>query len=308
MNILCICLSPAIQRTLLFAHFSPAAVNRTNNYREDTGGKSINSARVLNQAFAGSADILCPLGTENASEFIKLAKRDNITVIPIYIPGKIRECWTLLSENGETTEIVCDAPAQKDKKRAFLRSEKKILRKIENLCTKYDAFLVAGSTPASFSTQLLQKICMIVQAKKKLLLVDFHGTPLLNTLTKVVPQIIKINEAEFTETFFPDEKRTETFTEKELETRILKKSTELQNTLIITRGTEPTITASNGTVFTTKIEKTNCVNTTGCGDAFNAGILLSLLQENNLITAVHTATHFAALNASHTAPGCIKDT
>lgn len=49
MKILCVCLNPAIQRTIVFDDFLINNVNRAKKFREDASGKGVNSCRVLNQ-------------------------------------------------------------------------------------------------------------------------------------------------------------------------------------------------------------------------------------------------------------------
>ena len=202
MQILCVCLSATIQRTLSFDSFSVDRVNRAKTWREDASGKALNAARVLNQIEPGCSLALCPVGNDNAERFMNLAAHDtDLYVQPIYTSGNTRECWTLLgNDTAETTEVVCDELTD-NRHLAGAEAELELLEAVREYMQLFDALLFAGSRPAQRSANLCARICKLALDAGKIVLVDFCGKELLDTLKTGVPHIIKINEEEFYKTF-----------------------------------------------------------------------------------------------------------
>lgn len=320
--ILTICLSSTIQKTVTFDTVRLTHVNRSRSYRLDASGKAVNTARVLDMLEPGVSLSLCPLGKENADLFMSLAERDKLAVQTVLIPGFTRECLTLLdSKNHETTEIVVGEPVldfdRENLEKEFMNLLTKALSKgtdpsdTPNSVTsssKVQAVVLAGSRPAIWSEDLQAKLSKVVLDFGAILLADFCGKDLLRTLDICTPQIIKINEEEFCGTFgynFP-------LPEDRLKELVIEKSRELQNILVFTRGTDPTFAACNGDFYSCPIEKVIPVNTTACGDTFNAGFIYEYLKTMNVSgkgdiqKALEKGTWCAARNAESEVPGTIK--
>ena len=269
MKILCICLSSTIQRTISFKNLKLTEVNRSQHYRVDASGKAVNSARVLTQLEKDCAVTICPLGEKNIEAFTEPAARDNLNILFAQIPGLTRECWTLLDRTaGTTTELVVSEPlleSEEDKK-AVASAEIKILKMINEMLPQVDAVLLAGSRPAIWSEDLYATIAGMSRDAGKLFLADYVGAELTTTLAAATPDIIKINEEEFRRSFPELENQP-------LEQAITQKSKELNNIVVVTRGTEPTYAAARGQFTACPTEKVAALNTTACGDSFNAGFL-----------------------------------
>ena len=301
MKILCVCLSATIQRTICFDSLALNEVNRSQNWREDASGKALNAARVLNQLEPGSSVALCPVGNANAEKFMLLASNDSdLYVTPVYIEGNTRECWTLVdTKRGTTTEVIADE-AHDFTHIAGAEAELKLIEFVRKYMSDFDALLFAGSRPLNWSANMCARICEVTQKAGKLMLVDFRGDDLLGTLKVCTPHIIKINEAEFCQTF-----GGLLLSEEELASAIAKKSAELHNIIVVTRGEKDTLAANDGTPFRCPTEKIPPVNTTACGDSFSAGFLHEYLLSHNVEQALKSGTHCAALNARTIIPGSI---
>lgn len=308
-KILCICLSPAIQRTINFKNLTLGKVNRSKNYRQDASGKAINSARVLNQLEKDCAFAICPVGKKNLPLFSELAKKDNLNIKTFLIPGCTRECWTLLDNfAGSTTELVISEPVLQNeadsKNSENINSE--FLKLTEQNILQADAVLLAGSRPQIWQKNLYAKIALIAKQNNKLFLADFIGEDLKNVIKTAIPDIIKINDEEFIETFANGSNLFQNnITESELKEMICQKSADLKNIIIITRGIKSTYAALNGKFYECPAEKVVAINTTACGDSFNAGFLYEYLHSNDLTNALKKGTWCAARNAEHECPGTI---
>jgi len=301
-KILCICLSSTIQRTISFDSLTLTKVNRSKKYRQDASGKAVNSARVLTQLEEDCATVVCPLGEKNLKTFTDDAARDNLNLLYTTIPGATRECWTLLDRTaGTTTELVVGEPVLEsdEDKKAVAAAEIKMLKVINDILPEVDAVLLAGSRPAIWSNDLYATISGMTQDAGKTFLADYIGQDLVKTLTTAVPQIIKINEEEFRATF-PE------LAALPLKDAILKKSEELHNIVVVTRGTESTLAAVRSKYYECPTEKVAALNTTACGDSFNAGFLYEYVRSGDIEAALKKGTWCAARNAELEAPGAIR--
>ncbi|MCR5285168.1 MAG: hypothetical protein K6D95_06200 [Treponema sp.] len=296
-KILCLCLSSTIQRTVTFENLLLENVNRSKSYVEHASGKAINSARVLNQLQKGCVKSICPLGEENYNHFLNLAKNDDLSIDYVLIPGSTRSCWTLLnSSNHTTTELVVGEPAEEKQDKA----EVKFLKLFYENLMEADAVLLAGSRPAIWSEDLYATISGMTKDNNKFLLADFTGKDLLTTLKTAIPDVIKINDEEFCQTFACG------MEEAGLKEALIQKSKDLNNIIVVTRGKDSTLAAKKGDLFECECEKILPVNTTACGDSFNAGFLFEYLQNEDFEAAIKKGNWAAARNAMSVIPGSIQ--
>ena len=301
MKILCICLSSTLQRTISFKELNLTQVNRSEHYRLDASGKAVNSARVLNQMEKGCATVVCPLGEKNLTAFTDAAARDELDLCYVTIPGNTRECWTLLDRKaGTTTELVVGEPLLEgdENLKAVSSAEIKMLKFINDALPQVDAVLLAGSRPKIWSDDLYATICGMTHDAGKLFLADYIGEDMRRTLAASIPDIIKINEEEFRATF-PD------MADQPLQQAITEKSRELNNILVITRGCDSTYAAARGQFSECPTEKVAALNTTACGDSFNAGFIYEYVRTGDIDASLKKGTWCAARNAENEAPGTI---
>ena len=287
-------MSATYQRTVVFENLNLAKVNRANHYNLYASGKAVNSARILAQLEKDCAVTVCPLGMKNSVEFIELAQKDGLGLSWVDVPGKIRDCWTLLDTNAKTTtEIIAGEPVPEDD---YSKYEIKLLKLITEKLDECDAMILAGSRQGKWSPDIYATICGIALDKGKLVLADFIGSELLSTLKNAVPQIIKINDEEFMATFGMTANQE----------NICQKSLELNNIIVITRGTESTLAACRGDFFECPVQKVVPVNTTACGDSFNAGFLYEYVNSGDMQKALEKGTWCASKNATVEAPGSLE--
>ena len=292
-KILCVCMSATYQRTVVFKNLNLEKVNRADHYNLYASGKAVNSARILAQLEKDSVITVCPLAKNNSAEFIELAQKDGLGLFYVDTPGKIRDCWTLLDSSAKTTtEIIAGEPVPQED---FSKCEIKLLKLITEKLDECDAMILAGSRQGKWSDDIYATICGIALDKGKIVLADFIGSELLSTLKSAVPSIIKINDDEFMATFGMSANQQ----------NISQKSLELNNIIVITRGTDSTLAACRGIFYECPVQKVEPVNTTACGDSFNAGFLYEYLKSGDMQKALEKGTWCAARNAEAEAPGTI---
>ena len=293
-KILCVCFSATYQRTVVFDSFETGKVNRSRKYGLYASGKAVNAARVLAQLEKGCVATVCPLGQENAGEFVKLALEDGIELDYIPVPGKIRECWTLLDySNHITTELVVGEPPVAQTVPS--NSDIKMLKLISEKLKDCNAMILAGSRQGIWPDTFYADICGIALDEGKTVLADFTGNDMLQAVNKAVPSIIKINDEEYERTFAEEASRE----------NLCKRSKKLKNIIIVTRGEKSTLAADRGTFYECPSLTVTPVNTTACGDSFNAGFLHEYLAGGDMKKALEKGTWCAAQNAMCEAPGSL---
>ncbi len=311
MHITVLCLSTSLQRTAIFDGFAVNEVNRSRRFRLDASGKGLNSARVLHQLEKKSVTAIAPIGKENADVFLSLVKDDLLPIEPVFLPGFTRECLTIVDKLGKTTtELVMDEPlfSQEIIDTDIAQAEKEIDEKLEKLFKNSDAFVFTGSRPQYWSKDLPAKVCKKALERGLTVLVDCQGVELLNILEVCTPTIIKINEKEFCSTFTVSENLSQNC----LLPFVTKKSEELQNIVIVTRGKQPGLIGNKGDSALFETQKVDVVNTIGCGDSFNAGFLHEYIRgieecgEPNLLHSCKNGVRCASLNAANEKVGNIK--
>jgi len=304
-KIVAVCLSPTLQETITFDRFDKDRVNRSTGYRLDASGKAVNAARVLNQLEMGSVTVVVPLGTENSQLFFDLAAQDSLRVVSVPVPGRIRYCYTLLeSGKGSGSKSVTELVVSEEATPADYASIADTLCSlISEELSGADALLLAGSCPPFWPDNLLSRICGIAHQNSCPVMVDFQGKDLEVAILESCPEIIKINEEEFTATFslpYP-------LSEEELERELALRSMTLNNIIIVTRGMKDTFGASSGVLSRESVEAVSALNTIGCGDAFSAGFLMSWLNEQNIQNALAKGKWCATRNTFSLRPGSIID-
>lgn len=315
-KILCICFSATFQRSVSFAQVELEKVNRSEHYGLYASGKAVNSARILAQMEPGCVETVCPLGQENMKEFIELADSDKLNLSYVTVPGKIRECWTLLDrKNASTTELVVgenNGALWTDE--VCRTAEIKFLKLINEKLSDDDVagVILAGSRQGKWSDDIYATIAGMAEDAGKVFLADYIGPDLLATLRACPGAIVKINDEEFCKTFLSsqdfekwnslgDGEKTDEF-----KSLLAEKNKEYGNIFVITRGTRTTIAAHNGNLSEYDVELVKPVNTTACGDSFNAGFMWEFLHSKDLAAAVKKGTWCAARNAESEVPGSIN--
>ncbi len=109
-QVLCLGLTPALQRTLVFDGFEPGEVNRAQRVVESAAGKSVNTARAL--ALLGSP--ACAAGFNGGATgrtLTALLKAYGVTSALTPMQAETRICTTLVDGlKGAVTELVEEAP------------------------------------------------------------------------------------------------------------------------------------------------------------------------------------------------------
>jgi len=281
-KILCLGLSPAIQRILEFDQFKENQVNRAVQVTECASGKATNTARTLH--CLGSPYILFGFGS---GHFSRLLKEEDIAHHLIDAEADTRVCQSILSrETGTSTELVEEMPQPGEAEWALL---KEAFLKIIPGCA---GLLLCGSPPPGTPSSIYRELIELAHKHNCWSLVDSQKDFLKEALA-AKPLIAKCNQDEFATTF-------PSYNIKHL-------SIDHPDTnLLISQGAEPCKLAKAGEVSSLAVKsETDIISTIGCGDAMNAGIAKAVSEGKDILEAVDSGIRCGELNTQTRIPGLI---
>lgn len=300
---LVVCLNPTFQQTLVVPRLWEGEVNRSSRHYLDASGKGMNVARVLVQA-GRSAALLTHLGGSRKDEILALMARSGVEVLWADSGSEIRTCTTIINqEHGTTTELVQEPyPVQEG-------TEERILALYERELIRFKAVVFTGTRAPGYDQDLYPRMVRMAKRQEKIVVLDVKGQDLERSLQHH-PDIIKPNLSEFCATFLPGVEVREQEGNETLRPRVEAAARTLYETfasrVILTRGPYPIWYFDGHTLREVPPERVEAINTIGCGDAFTAGLLDSMLSGKDLQRSVVQAVHFGALNAACIRPGSIQ--
>lgn len=296
-SFLCITLNPAIQKTVLLSSLQLDSVNRSSTFLLNPSSKALNSARVLSQILPNSTLTLSILGGKRSKHFLSLCAKECLPCSYVLYPGTVRECITLLGRKDKnTTELILN---EKGHPINLPQVEEAFLSLLEETLTKYKAFLkgviVSGSAISGILPEFYSKVFSIISKHSLFTLADFTGEALKSVIKIYPPAVIKINEEEYKKTFCP----------KDLILSMKELSKELENIVIVTRGSLPIFVSVQGVFSKYPIKTLNPVNATGAGDTFNASFLYKYTLTKDLLQSICYAVNLTNLNLTTYPPASI---
>ena len=298
-SFLTVCMSPTLQKTLVFPALAKDRVNRTGEYRLDIAGKGINASRVLHQ-LGKECCHLTQLGGAFRPLFLELCAADGLKIKWVESNSPIRFCYTLIDRAEKTvTELV------EETERVGEGTGGRLLETFSEIVGEYSTVVIAGTKAAGFQDDLIPE--MVRGAKKTgcRIILDIRGQDLLKSLP-FGPDVIKPNLSEFLSTFAPGMDTPE----KNLKEKVSEIWSGLYKkfpcALVLTRGTGSVWYTGSGELAEFAFEPVEPLNTTGSGDAFTAGLAAALGDNASLGEAVAEGARCGALNAVQLRPGVIR--
>ncbi len=312
--ILCICLSPGLQRTVTIDALTLGEVNRLQNVVVDVAGKGVNACRVLQRL--GQDAVCLGQGGDNGDEILALASVESLNLRLVPAPGMLRTCTSVIEMNTNggrrVTELVeptapVDAASVSAMDTAFAE-----------LLADTEALIIAGSMAPGFPYGYQTHLAKQARARGIPVAIDLQQAALRDAM-QTEPALVKINLAEFAAAFldtaFAGGEHSgvlaDTTITPELATAIADVSRRYPaSTFVLTRGANSIIAASRGNlrehpIQALPIEET--LSTIGCGDTFLAALVSTLLDGNQLSgspipeATLATAIDFAARCAQSSA-------
>ena len=311
---LTVCLNPTLQKTLCFPSIFPGTVNRTGVHRLDVSGKGINVARVLTQ-LGKKAVHLTQLGGELRPLFLSLCKQDGLPVQWVESGSQIRFCFTLISDtngalpNGsDVTELIEESEA------VGAGTEERLLEKFDDVLAHTADLkwvIISGTKAAGFSGAVIPAMTRRAKEKGLKVILDIKGKDLTESL-KYEPDIVKPNLIEFAADFAPELIKNneliaiDNSAKERIKSVVLDMAREHKCSVILTNGSREIIAGEADKFFEIEVQPVKAVNSTGCGDAFTAGLAATLGDGAGLREAISEGCRCGALNAALFRPGVVQ--
>lgn len=284
--VVCIGLSPAYQRTLVFERFCAGEVNRACETVLSAGGKAVNAAVALSRLRRA-----CVVGGFNGGDtgrFVTayLAARGVVCAFT-RTPWPTRTCTTLLNRGGgDVTELVEEAR----------RPTPEILRRFEArgcaLLRRAGAVVICGTLPAGVPEDLWARFAAEAQRVHVPLLIDSSAVPLLRAL-RHEPLLAKMNVHELAKTF-----AVACRTEARIVATVRRLTATGAQWALLTRGAQAAILVSRaGEAWRVSPPTVAVVSPIGSGDCVNAGLVHAWLNGAGMPDAVRFGLGCGCANA-----------
>jgi fructose-1-phosphate kinase PfkB-like protein len=319
MSFLTVCLNPTLQKTLRFPSIYPGTVNRTGIHRLDASGKGVNVARVLTQLGKKTLH-LTQLGGDMRALFLSLCEKDGLSIQWVESESQIRFCYTLLSDayivtngNGAVTELIEESEPVRD------GTEGRLLEKFDDILAHTPDLswvIISGTKAAGFSDAVIPAMTRKAKEKGLKVILDIKGKDLTESL-KYGPDIVKPNLFEFAADFAPELIRNNELitiddsAKERIKSAVLNISQKSKCRVILTNGSRRIFAAEANEFLEIDIRPVKAVNSTGCGDAFTAGLAAALEplvpgDGTGFREAISEGSRCGALNAALVRPGVVR--
>ena len=320
MSVICVCLSPGFQRSVIIDSLIPGEVNRLKSVTVDAAGKGVNVCRVLQRL---GIDAFClAQGGSNADELMSLARLEALNLRLIPSSGRLRTCTSIVETSMVTgsrvTELVePSSPVDESCVNTMTQT-------VQAMLPSATALVFAGSMAPGYPARLAS----MARKSGVPVLLDVQGPVPLDTLA-ARPAVVKINLAEFAATFLPGRFSggehggvlAEALVSADIMNAVSEVSRDHATSFVLTRGAESILLARDGEVRSRPVPALaaeQIINPIGSGDAFLAGMLAQLLTSCSnpdwdnlpleaLEKAIGLATACAQSNARTVRPGLIED-
>jgi 1-phosphofructokinase family hexose kinase len=257
-------LNPTIDQTLVLERFVAGDTLRVKSSRFDPGGKGVNVSWVVNEL--GGESVAMGFAPGGLGRYIEQTlKARGIECDFVHTKGEVRTNITILDESRHIHTILSDPGPETD-----VRFVGQLLTKLRKRLSANDWLIVAGSIPPPLSADIYAEIISMARENWVHTVLDADG-PALVAGVAARPEIVKGNRRELERLLgrhLSDEEST-------LEAaNILREMT--IRTAVVTRGREGAVAVSDEGSWRSVAPRVRAVSAVGSGDAFLAGIVLSL--------------------------------
>jgi tagatose 6-phosphate kinase len=272
--ILCIGLSPTIQRTLLFDHFDQGQVNRAKQTVITASGKAVNVARVIS-ILGGAPHLVQIVGGESGRFIAHALDKQGIanTSVIVHNDAPTRTCVTILAEGKSPTEIVEEVSPITDMDIHAIRSAARpMLPHSRALC-------LSGSFPAGTPLRFYADLVHEANLLGVITIVDAQKAPLAEAL-KEKPFLVKPNVDEAFATLGltrTDNDETDAIT---AVTALQEAGTEWA---LVSLGKAGSLLGGEGKLWHITPPQITAVNAIGSGDSLTAGLTYAHIRQGKSI-------------------------
>jgi 1-phosphofructokinase len=272
--IVTVTLNPAIDQTLVVPKFLAGDTIRVKASRFDPGGKGINVSRVIHEL--GGESVAMGFAPGSLGRFIEQSlESQDIETDFIHTKGETRTNITILDESRHRHTILSDPGPQTDPDAVT-----ELRRRLKRRLRPGDWLVLAGSIPPPLTPAVYAELIHEAAEAGVHTALDADGAALA-TGAEAHPEILKGNRREL-----------ERLLDRHLddEQSVLQAAHEVKASgvqmVVVTRGREGAIATGNGHDLRGIAPRVRAVSAVGSGDAFLAGIVLTLSRGGTLEDAM----------------------
>ncbi len=264
--ILCVCLSPALQRTLYFQSLESNQVNRADKHIWSGGGKGVNVARVIKQLNHQSI-VLLPLGGWSGQKLCATLEQENIPVHTIQTDKETRICETLIDQSRTShTELVQEPESVTE----FTRKD--ILKAFDILLSKSQFVVLSGTIPQGFFSTIYKTLIEKAHAYQIPVILDATEIPLMQAI-EAKPWLVKPNWQEVEKSL-----NQSISNDKEMYQAMALLAERGASNVLVTQSGPEALLLYDHRYYKLQSPNLNVMNPIGSGDAFAAGIAVKYSQ------------------------------
>jgi 1-phosphofructokinase family hexose kinase len=290
-GILCVGLTPCLQRTMRLKGLEVGQVNRAVFVTVSSGGKPINVARALGGI--GESPLVTGFASGDTGSAMVAFLRDlSLETDMVWTTQATRICTTLIDETtGSVTELVEEAPLPTPDEWSALDA------KLSSLLSKSDMMVLAGAPPPASAGDIYASLAQKARESGSEVLIDSRGEPLMRALP-CAPLLAKLNDQELAETCggFID-------TEDGLREAGRKLIEGGARWLLVTRGKMDAWLLNDTAAWRFTPPAVEVLNVVGSGDATMAGIAAGLRRGQSMPDAVRLGIACGSAGATTLTPG-----
>ena len=287
--IVTVTLNPAIDQTLVLDRFVAGDTLRVRSSRFDPGGKGINVSRVVKEL--GGQTVAMGFAPGGLGRYIEQTlKSEGIECDFVHTKGETRTNITIVDETRHMQTILSDPGPETDEK--FVEQ---LLGKLRKRLKANDWLVIAGSIPPPLAPKVYAEMIGLAREKWVHAVLDADG-PALAAGIAAKPEMVKGNRREL-ERLLSRHLDDEESTLKAA--HVLREMT--IRTAVVTRGREGAIAECDEGSWRSLAPRVRAVSAVGSGDAFLAGVVLSLSHGGTMEEALRLGV--AAGTAAVLTPG-----
>jgi len=290
-RILCVGVTPSLQRTIRFPSLRLGQVNRAGSVTVSSGGKAINVARTL-KALKESPLVTGFAGGETGNAMVSFVEKLGIETDIVWTDQPTRICTTLIDETtGCVTELVEEAPLPAPDEWSVLDE------KLALLLAESDLMVVAGAPPPGSPEDLYARFVHRAQASGTAVLIDARGAVLMQALA-YSPVLAKLNDQELAATC-----GRPIDTEGALRAAAQMLIGRGAQWVLVTQGEKDAWLLNETLAWRFTPPAVEVLNAVGSGDATTAGIAAGLVRGQSVPDAVRLGIACGSASAMKLTPG-----
>ena len=285
-------LNPAVDKTCRLKAMAQGEVNRLTSAVSVAGGKAVNVTKVLRQFHIPVAAVGF-LGGAGGTLIREALEEMGAECYFTEIQGETRTNTNVLEENGRVTELLEPGPVISEKEMA------RFLKQFSGCLENAGLAVMSGSLPEGVPADVYAKLTELCHMAGCRVILDTSGEALRQGI-QAGPDLVK-----------PNRKELESLAGRPLESpeEIAGAARELFSWgvggVAVSMGSRGLLWVDREKTIYQEAKPVRAVNTVGCGDTVAASLGMSLLNGDDMETAISKAAALAAANATTTENGKI---